>query len=86
MTNTFNTTEPHVEEFISNVVHQTLQTAKLTFAISEWMTLKDGAIYAGVSCNTFMKYRLNGLKVSEIEGVKRVSRKEIDRFLENYSF
>ncbi|MCZ8540277.1 helix-turn-helix domain-containing protein [Psychrobacillus psychrodurans] len=88
MTNTFNNTEPYndKEEFISIVVRQTLQTAKQTFTIGEWMSLKEGAKYADVSYNTFMKFRSKGLKVSEVDGVRRVSRKEIDRFLENHSF
>lgn len=86
MINTFKTTEPHIEELIINVVKQTLQTAKQTFAINEWMSLKDGAKYAGVSYNTFMKFRGMGLKISEVDGVKRVSRKEIDQFLESHSF
>lgn len=86
MNNTFNKTEPHLEELIANVVHQTLQSATQTFATSEWMSLKEGAKYADVSYNTFMKFRTKGLKVSEVDGVKRVSRKEIDRFLESCSF
>ncbi|ETT81999.1 hypothetical protein MKZ08_03755 [Viridibacillus sp. FSL R5-0477] len=51
----------------------------------EWFSLKEAAIYAGVSYNTFKKFRLLGLKVCEIEGIKRVAKKEIDRFLEEYS-
>jgi len=51
-----------------------------------WLTLKEAAKYAGVSYNTFIKFRLRGLKICEIEGIKRVSRKEIDRFLEEHSF
>lgn len=56
------------------------------FKLNEWMTLSEGAKYAGVSINTFAKFRLMGLKVVEIEGIKRVSRKEIDNFLEQNSF
>lgn len=44
------------------------------------MTLKDGVAYAGVSYNSFMKFRIYGLKICEVEGVKRVSKTEIDRF------
>ncbi|MFS0819182.1 helix-turn-helix domain-containing protein [Lysinibacillus sp. 1P01SD] len=51
----------------------------------EWLSLKEAAKYAGVSYNTFVKFRHKGLKVCEIEGVKRVSKKEINRFLEEYS-
>ena len=53
---------------------------------SEWLSLKDAAIYAGVSYNTFITFRHMGLKVCEIEGIKRVSRKEIDSFLESHSY
>lgn len=52
----------------------------------EWMTLKEAANYLGVSYNTFKKFRQMGLKVCEIGGVKRVSRKEMDSFFESYSF
>lgn len=51
----------------------------------EWFSLKEAAQYIGVSTNTLMKYREMGLKVFVVEGVSRVSRKEIDRFLETYS-
>lgn len=54
--------------------------------VREWLSLKEAAKYAGVSYNTFIKFRLRGLKICEVEGIKRVSRKEIDRFLEEHSF
>ncbi|RSK28521.1 DNA-binding protein [Bacillus sp. HMF5848] len=53
---------------------------------SEWMSLKEGASYANVSYNTFIKFREMGLKVCEIDGVKRVSKTEIDNFLNSYSY
>lgn len=53
---------------------------------SEWMSLKEGAKYAGVSYNTFIKFRVMGLKVSEIDGIKRVSKTEIDSFLNLQSY
>lgn len=52
----------------------------------EWLNLKEAAKYAGVSYNTFITFRHIGLKVCEIEGIKRVSRKEIDNFLETHSY
>lgn len=52
----------------------------------EWLSLKEGAAYAGVSYNTFIKFREMGLKIAEVEGIKRVSRKEIDTFFDNHSF
>lgn len=52
----------------------------------EWLSLKEAATYAGVSYNTFIKFREMGLPVAEVQGVKRVSRKSIDTFFENHSF
>lgn len=52
----------------------------------EWLSLADAAKYAGVSYNTFIKFRTLGLKVCEIDGVKRVSKREIDRFLKEHSY
>lgn len=75
-----------IEELIVNTINKSLIAAQHQFIESGWMTLKDGAKYAGVSYNTFIKFREMGLKVCEVDGVKRVSRKEIDNFLENHSF
>ena len=52
----------------------------------EWMNLKEGADYAGISYNTLMKYRKEGLRIFEKEGVKRISKTEIDKFLSKHSF
>ncbi|QPQ34420.1 helix-turn-helix domain-containing protein [Lysinibacillus sp. JNUCC-52] len=76
----------HLENIITDAINKALLSTKQLMGINEWMSLKEGAKYAGVSYNTFMKFREMGLKVSEIDGVKRVSRKEIDHFLENHSF
>lgn len=56
-----------------------------TLVTKEWFSLKEAAEYIGVSNNTLAKYREMGLKVFVVEGVSRVSRKEIDRFLETHS-
>lgn len=34
----------------------------------EWLSLKEAAEYAGVSYNTFIKFREMGLHVAEVEG------------------
>ncbi|WP_245639492.1 helix-turn-helix domain-containing protein [Viridibacillus arvi] len=59
---------------------------ELIMSPKEWLSLKEAATYAGVSYNTFIKFREMGLRVAEIEGIKRVSRKEIDTFFENHSY
>lgn len=52
----------------------------------DWMNLSEGAAYIGVAYNTFKEFQLMGLKITEIGRVKRVSRKEIDRFLNDNSY
>ncbi|WP_313150475.1 helix-turn-helix domain-containing protein [Lysinibacillus capsici] len=76
----------HLENLITDAINKAFLSPKQLMGINEWMSLKEGAKYAGVSYNTLMKFRLMGLKISEIDGVKRVSKKEIDRFLEQHSF
>lgn len=72
-----------IEEMIVRFANQTSQKHTVP---TEWMTLANGAKYAGVSYNSFVKFREMGLKVSQVEGIKRVSRTEIDKFLENNSY
>lgn len=55
-------------------------------ATKEWLSLKEGAEVAGVSYNTFMKFRERGLKIATVDGIKRVSRTEINTFFENYTY
>lgn len=78
--------EANMEKLILAVVTKTISSLKESFGDSEWMSLKEAAKYANVSYNTLMKFRVMGLKIPEIDGVKRVSKKEVDRFLEEHSF
>lgn len=75
-----------IEDVVMRAVQKALLAAQLQMMESGWLSLKEGAKYAGVSYNTFVKFREMGLQVCEIEGIKRVSRKEIDRFLQDHSF
>lgn len=81
-----NLTTTEIEEIVIKVVQKALQAAHHEFVDNGWLSLKEGAKYAGVSYNTLMKYRTLGLEVCEIDGVKRISRKEIDRFFQEHSF
>lgn len=76
--------ENTLTELIINSTNQAIKSQHLIF--KEWFSLSEAAKYAGVSNNTLVKFRHMGLKVCEIDGIKRVSRKEIDRFLEEYSY
>ena len=81
-----NLTTTDLEEIVIKAVQKAIQTAHHEFVDGGWLSLKEGAKYAGVSYNTLMKYRTLGLQVCEIDGVKRISRKEIDRFFQEHSF
>ena len=81
-----NLTTNKIEEIVMKAVHKAIQAAHHEFIDSGWLSLKEGAKYASVSYNTLMKYRTLGLQICEIDGVKRISRKEIDRFFQEHSF
>lgn len=73
-----------VLNLIANSLDQILENTK--DIPKEWMSIQEACNYIGISFNTFNKFRVMGLKVAEIDGVKRVSRSEIDRFLIENSF
>ncbi|MFY0744014.1 DNA-binding protein [Solibacillus silvestris] len=79
-----------LEEQLRNIVLACVKDAFQTYAgqttAKEWMSLTEAANYAMVSFNTFKKFRERGLKVCEIDGIKRVSKTEIDNFLERNSY
>lgn len=70
-----------MEEVINEIVDEFKAGQK------EWLTLNEAAEYIGVAPNTLKKLRTYGLPVFEIEGtsVKRVSRKAIDQFMNEYT-
>lgn len=79
-------TETELNATVQQLFNDLVSKLEKKFATNkEWLTLKEGAAYAGVSYNTFTTYRLEGLKVCEINGVKRVSKTEIDNFLNGKS-
>lgn len=78
--------EKELQTVILTTLKQAVQDLQQQNPIKEWMSLKEGAAYAGVSYNTLTKYREMGLKVCEIEGVKRISKSEIDTFFSEHSF
>ncbi|WP_342533331.1 helix-turn-helix domain-containing protein [Lysinibacillus sp. FSL K6-0057] len=78
--------EKELQTVILTTLRQAIQDLQQQHQNKEWMSLKEGAAYAGVSYNTLMKYREMGLRVCEIEGVKRISKSEIDTFFSEHSF
>lgn len=81
---------PSLEKQIETVVLHTTEKAIQIYyeknAVKEWMSIKEACEYIGVSFNSFTKLRKLGLRVCEIEGIKRVSKMEINKFLEEKSF
>lgn len=79
--------ENHLIEAILKAIQNKFNTFenKSEEHISEWMDLKTAAKYVGVSQNTFYNFRIHGLKVAEIDSVKRVSKTELDRFMKKHS-
>ncbi|WP_291754730.1 DNA-binding protein [Lysinibacillus sp. UBA5990] len=69
-----------IAELLEQIVSNKPETSK------EWMSIQEACQYISISFNTFNKFRVMGLKVAEIDGVKRVSKTEIDRFLLEHSF
>lgn len=78
--------EERLRELVLKATYEAFEQKKKRLAASDWMNLKEGALYAGVSHNTFIKFRHLGLRVCEIDGVRRVSKKMIDEFLESNSY
>lgn len=81
-----NITDEKLHQLIITTINEAIEKSLQSLTNKEWMSLSEGAKYAGVSHNTFVKFRELGLKVTQVDGIKRVSRKEIDQFLESYSF
>lgn len=75
--------ENEIKSVILTAIKQAVQDMQQH---KEWMSLKEGAAYAGVAYNTFKTFRLKGLRICEINGVKRVSKSAIDIFLNEHSF
>lgn len=79
-----------LEEQLKSVVilatQEAMQTSMKRLSAKEWMSLQEACEYIGVCNNTFNKLRQMGLKVCVIDGTKRVSKVEIDKFLYKNSY
>ncbi|MBM7608631.1 hypothetical protein JOD29_001878 [Lysinibacillus composti] len=82
----FRELESQLKDLVISATKEALVLNQKQLKSKEWMSLKEGAAYAGVSYNSFIKFRLMGLPICEIDGIKRVSKYEIDTFLRKNSF
>ncbi|TQR14756.1 helix-turn-helix domain-containing protein [Psychrobacillus soli] len=79
--------QEELKEILNGLLNNLLKEIENNSTTKQWLSLKEACDYAGVSYNTLMKFRLhNGLKIAEINGVKRVSKTEIDNFFNENSF
>lgn len=78
--------EEQLRHVVLTAIKEAINQHQQQLSAKEWMSLKEGAAYAGVSYNSFIKFREMGLKTCEIDGIKRVSRTAIDLFLEDHSY
>lgn len=59
---------------------------QLSMPEKQLLTLREAAAYLGVSYNTLQKLRYNGLKFFGVDGVKRIYKKDLDKFIEKHSY
>ena len=67
-------------ELVELIEQQLLKPEKQLF------TLREAACYLGVSYNTLQKLRYNGLKFFEVDGIKRIYKRDLDKFIEKNSY
>lgn len=58
---------------------------KLSMPEKQLLTLNEAAKFLGISYNTLQKFRYAGLKFFEVDGVKRVYKKDLEKFIEKHS-
>ena len=79
--------EDQLHEVVYKAIEKAINKHKLqSNPPKDYMNLNEGAKYADVSINTFKRFQLQGLKIIEVGGVKRVSKVEIDNFFKANSY
>ncbi|UUV98400.1 helix-turn-helix domain-containing protein [Vagococcus luciliae] len=53
--------------------------------LPEYMSLGECCQYIGVSRNTLKKFIDMGLKVFSVDGIQKISKQEVRKFIENHS-
>lgn len=65
---------------VSELIEQKLSTHE-----KQLLTLNEAAKFLGISYNTLQKFRYAGLKFFEVDGIKRVYKKDLENFIEKHS-
>lgn len=72
------------ENLLFNLANEAVEKVKNGMLQKKYMNKKEAARYIGVSFNTFQKIEKLGLPIIEVDGIKLVSKQDIDEFLENH--
>lgn len=72
------------EKLFVSLAKETVERVKDGFSQKQYMNKKEAAYYIGVSFNTFQKLERMGLPIIEIDGIKLVSKQDIDSFLDSH--
>jgi hypothetical protein len=78
--------EEQLKQVVLSATKEAVELSQKQLAAKDWFSISEACEYIGISFNTFSKFRLMGLPVAEIDKVKRVSKKQIDLFLQKNSF
>lgn len=77
--------QDEIKVMIRNAAAQAIEESVQRERIAkDWMDQKTACEYLGVSFGTLQNFRRLGLKISTVQGKTLVSKKEINRFLEDH--
>ncbi|WP_423348499.1 hypothetical protein [Lactiplantibacillus plantarum] len=71
-----------IRQVMMDTALEAFKQVEVRTALPFWMKKEEAATYANVAPKTLSKFIRQGLKVSIIDGVQRVSKKSIDEFYE----
>lgn len=77
------------DDFIEKLKYasiKAIETAKEQDAMytKEWLKQSEACAWLGISYNTLQGFRSKGLQIATISGITLISKKEINRFLEEH--
>ncbi len=78
--------EDQLKHLVLTATKEAIEQSQKQLTAKEWFSINEACEYIGISFNTFSKFRTMGLPVAEVDKVKRVSKKQIDLFLQKNSF
>lgn len=80
-----NMTEQELKQYLDAFKNELviLINKQLSKPAKQLLTVREAAEYLGVSYNTFQKFRYEGLKIFEVDGIKRIYKHELDKFIED---